>query len=198
MALTVYNSLFTVYNSLSWPNNELKNVNNSLFTVNNSLFGPNSELLTVCNSLFTVNNSLFGQNSELLYVEYSLFTVAIRPHPHPSLGGPLNRIEIDTRKNKTNHPISSNSHPSATANKAIHSLKIWGVTKPTGTSYNFDKVSCAGWTTNGPGKPYTVFGPDNQRTSHVIPISPFQFTIRHTTAPCRIQPVLCPVPTVAN
>ena len=28
-------------------------------------------------------------------------------------------------KNKTNHPISSNSHPSATANKAIHSLKQW-------------------------------------------------------------------------
>ena len=27
-------------------------------------------------------------------------------------------------KNKTNHPISSNSHPSATANKTIHSLKI--------------------------------------------------------------------------
>ena len=43
--------------------------------------------------------------------------------------------------NKTNHPISSNSHPSATANKAIHSLKIGkGGTKPTGTSFNFDKV----------------------------------------------------------
>ena len=28
-------------------------------------------------------------------------------------------------KNKTNHPISSNSHPSATRNKAIHCLK-WG------------------------------------------------------------------------
>ena len=28
--------------------------------------------------------------------------------------------------NKTNHPVSSNSHPSATANKAIHSLKIRG------------------------------------------------------------------------
>ena len=27
-------------------------------------------------------------------------------------------------KNKTNHPISSNSHPSETENKAIHSLKI--------------------------------------------------------------------------
>ena len=44
-------------------------------------------------------------------------------------------------KNKTNHPISSNSHPSATANKAIYSLKIagGGFTKPTGTSYNFTK-----------------------------------------------------------
>ena len=30
-------------------------------------------------------------------------------------------------KNKTNHQISSNSHPSATANKAIHSLKIGGL-----------------------------------------------------------------------
>ena len=29
-------------------------------------------------------------------------------------------------KNKTNYPISSNSHPSATANKAIYSLKIGG------------------------------------------------------------------------
>ena len=38
-------------------------------------------------------------------------------------------------KNKTNHPISSNSHPSASTNKAIHDLK-WGggggATKPTG------------------------------------------------------------------
>ena len=31
---------------------------------------------------------------------------------------------LGTNKNNTNHPISSNSHPSATANKAIHSLKI--------------------------------------------------------------------------
>ena len=31
-----------------------------------------------------------------------------------------------TYKHKTNHPISGNSHPSATANKAIHSLKIGG------------------------------------------------------------------------
>ena len=30
------------------------------------------------------------------------------------------------RMNKTNHPISSNSHPSATPNKAKHSLKIRG------------------------------------------------------------------------
>ena len=45
-------------------------------------------------------------------------------------------------KNKTNHLISSNSHPSATANKAIHRLKIGGggFTKPRGTSCNFDKV----------------------------------------------------------
>ena len=43
-------------------------------------------------------------------------------------------------KNKTNHPISSNSHPSVTVNKATHSLKRGGYTKPTGTSYNLDKV----------------------------------------------------------
>ena len=30
------------------------------------------------------------------------------------------------KKNKTNHLVSSNSHPSATANKAMHSLKRGG------------------------------------------------------------------------
>ena len=41
----------------------------------------------------------------------------------------------DLNKNDTNHPIWSNSQPSETANKAIHSHKIGeGVTKPTGTS----------------------------------------------------------------
>ena len=34
---------------------------------------------------------------------------------------------IYNEKNKTNHPILSNSHPLATANKAIHNLKIWGM-----------------------------------------------------------------------
>ena len=43
-------------------------------------------------------------------------------------------------KNKTNHPISSNSHPSATANKAKYTLKIGGRAKATGTSYKFGKV----------------------------------------------------------
>ena len=43
-------------------------------------------------------------------------------------------------KNKTNHPISSNSHPSATANKAIHCLKWGDLIKQTETSYNFDKI----------------------------------------------------------
>ena len=44
-------------------------------------------------------------------------------------------------KDKTNHLISSKSHPSATENTAIHSLKIGrGATKPTGTLNNFDKV----------------------------------------------------------
>ena len=36
-------------------------------------------------------------------------------------------------KNKTNHPISSNSHPLATANIAVHCLKRGGGgIKPTG------------------------------------------------------------------
>ena len=34
-----------------------------------------------------------------------------------------------TQKNETNNPISSNGHPLATANKAIHSLKIGGCYK---------------------------------------------------------------------
>ena len=37
-------------------------------------------------------------------------------------------------KKKTNHPISSNSHPSATTNKEKHSLKRGGLQKPTRTS----------------------------------------------------------------
>ena len=48
--------------------------------------------------------------------------------------------------------------------------------------------SCEGWTTKGPGKPYTRFGPDFQRTLYAF--SPFQFNIRRTTDPCLIQPVL--------
>ena len=35
-------------------------------------------------------------------------------------------VFIHNHKKKTNHPISNNSHPSATSNKAIHSLKIGG------------------------------------------------------------------------
>ena len=49
------------------------------------------------------------------------------------------KISFIIAENKTNHPILSNSHLLATANKAIHSLKR-GVIKPTGTSYNLDKV----------------------------------------------------------
>ena len=50
-------------------------------------------------------------------------------------------------KNKTNHPISSNSHASATAKQNTASS---GVTKPTGTSCNFDEVLN--------GAPYVSFG----------------------------------------
>ena len=42
-------------------------------------------------------------------------------------------------KNKINHPISSNSHPSAIANVEIHCLKWEWFIKLTETSYNFDK-----------------------------------------------------------
>ena len=38
------------------------------------------------------------------------------------------------------YPISSNGHPSTTANIAIHCLERGGDTKPSGTSYNLDKV----------------------------------------------------------
>ena len=47
-------------------------------------------------------------------------------------------------KNKTNHPILSNSHPLASANIAINCLKRGGTT-PTGTSYKLDK-ECSGAT----------------------------------------------------
>ena len=43
----------------------------------------------------------------------------------------------DFDKNKTNRPISSNSYPSVTANKTIHSFEV---TKQTGTPYNFDNI----------------------------------------------------------
>ena len=38
----------------------------------------------------------------------------------------INAIKHQLWKNKTNHPISSNIHPSATANIAIHLLKRGG------------------------------------------------------------------------
>ena len=47
-------------------------------------------------------------------------------------------------KNKTNHQILSNSHPSATANKAINTLpqmREGGVTKPTETSQKYRNFS---------------------------------------------------------
>ena len=40
-------------------------------------------------------------------------------------------------KNKTNHPTSSNSHPTVTANKSRHLFKVAGVYK---TSYQFLKL----------------------------------------------------------
>ena len=50
-------------------------------------------------------------------------------------------LMLQLLKNKTNHPISNNSHPSATAKKSnIQPQNRAGVKKPTGTSYNFDKV----------------------------------------------------------
>ena len=43
-------------------------------------------------------------------------------------------------RNKTNHPISSNSYPSATAYKAKHSLKRGGLQNQRKHHVNFDKV----------------------------------------------------------
>ena len=49
--------------------------------------------------------------------------------------------EVSLNMNKTTHPIYSNSHPSATENIVIHCFKRReGDTKPTGSSYNLDKV----------------------------------------------------------
>ena len=39
----------------------------------------------------------------------------------------MRRSFIEITNNKTNQPISSNSHPSATSYKAIHSLKMRGL-----------------------------------------------------------------------
>ena len=39
----------------------------------------------------------------------------------------LRNVDLNNFKNKTNHPISSNIYTSATANKAIQSLKWGGV-----------------------------------------------------------------------
>ena len=50
-------------------------------------------------------------------------------------------ISCCINENKIHKPISSNSHHSETANKTILlQMRGGGVTKPTGTSYNFDKV----------------------------------------------------------
>ena len=43
-------------------------------------------------------------------------------------------------KNKTTHPISSNNHHSATANKQYTAINKGAATKPTGIYYNLDKV----------------------------------------------------------
>ena len=47
------------------------------------------------------------------------------------------RIRKASYKNKTNHPISSNSHPSATANIVIHFLKREGGYKANGNIIQF-------------------------------------------------------------
>ena len=65
-----------------------------------------------------------GFNSKRIYgLKYWL-------NPMLKLCKHLNSLQRGMIKNKSNHPISRNNHPSATANKAIHSRKR-GNTKPT-------------------------------------------------------------------
>ena len=69
---------------------------------------------------------------------HNLATITLGVIKQMIVYGPLS---VALTKNMTNHPILSNNHPSATANKAIHTYKIRGkVAKLTATSYKFNKV----------------------------------------------------------
>ena len=66
-------------------------------------------------------------------------------HSNIDMYSTVHKYEFCADKNKTNYPISSNIHPSATMQKWSNTLgqKGWGgkgYKKPKGISYNFDKV----------------------------------------------------------
>ena len=66
------------------------------------------------------------------------YNIYAKPFAGNSTTGPTQQREyVYMHKNKTNHPISSNSRPSATANKTIDE---GGVSIPPGISHDFDKV----------------------------------------------------------
>ena len=77
-------------------------------------------------------------------------------------------------KNKTNHPISSNSHPIDDRQQSnIHPQNRKGVTKPTGTSYNFDKVwsgASDGFNMQNLTKPYNRSGRSFERKMAAVPV----------------------------
>ena len=93
--------------------------------------------LPVCRQLHTDSPAHYTPSS----VEWGRNKVELRwriePGPSERQLNALTTALFRPGKEQTNHPISSKSHPPATANKAIHYLK-WGigVTKPTGKDLN--------------------------------------------------------------
>ena len=103
--------------------------------------GPSKETLCIPGLLFLLENifhkwyetdnapglSLDDRNIRRLRLRYWLLRQDVEFSSCPSPGGYWKGIPILLYENNTNHPMSSNSQPSATANKAMHSLKIGGL-----------------------------------------------------------------------
>ena len=147
-------------------------VYNSLFTVYNSLFGPNSELLSGLQ--FTIHSLQFNIRAEgprQLHTEFgpNIRTTSI-------LAGPLSFMF--SHFTIQNFILQFEQRPPPFA---VHSINL---IIDTTQLFPFE------------GGPSSVRG---SYTPNLVQIfkglvtlyafSPFQFTIRHTTAPCRIQPV---------
>ena len=92
-----------------------------------SLYTPLQSKLTFIRPDLTyliirVNIVILGVPNFCMYVPFEKGGAYCFAYVGRYVGVSLNLVQLI----KTNHPISSNSHPSATANKAIHSLKIGG------------------------------------------------------------------------